>query len=675
MKKIVISLSLLAVSLQLSAQSQRRVLVEEFTQASCGPCAQQNPAYNALLQQNTSKVAVIKYQTSWPGVDPMNADNASEVQTRVNYYAVTGVPDVELDGTKRGVPYYVHQASIDSAYNVPSPFTINLTSHLSSDADSLYITAIIKATQAVSGTLKAHIVVVEDLISFDIAPNVVNGVKDFENVMKRMLPSSAGTTLPTSYAIGDSTITNIGWKIAKVYDVPQLSVVAFVQNNANKQVQQAEFNKPVVPYALTLKSTGKSVSFCAQSSANTFNANFTTSDPAGSTYRFKIDKSQLPSGWSASMVINSITYTDSADIAVTGSGSQSATVIINSGSTPNQKGIATLLVNDAGSSQEYKKMQSFTAYSDITTLFITRESTAIAPFTSALNAGGNSFVLMSSLLELSDLDSNGFNKSNIDHIILNEGQSYSGLLLLDEEIANLKHYLKTGGNLFICGNRIGLSAYGTGSGSDAEFQNFYSDYLGAAYSSIGTVNSNPVNPVAGEPVFGNLTPTSIINGSIYGEHMTANGANAVPILSYSSASDYCAMRNHSNTNNWKVVFVGVNYTDLVSLLFKNQFLDKSIEWFDGLVSGIDGEAVHQNGIGTIYPNPSNGNVYVSTNGLTADATLEIRNITGQVVFTSVISKSAGSVSIDMSTYPAGIYSCRFYNMNGNLSTQNIAVIK
>ena len=60
-------------------QTQRMVLTEEFTNASCGPCAGQNPAYNELLQANSSKIVAIKYQVNFPGVDPMNAQTQSEV--------------------------------------------------------------------------------------------------------------------------------------------------------------------------------------------------------------------------------------------------------------------------------------------------------------------------------------------------------------------------------------------------------------------------------------------------------------------------------------------------------------------------------------------------------------------------------------------------------------------
>ncbi len=80
-------------------QSTRMVLAEEFTQASCPPCATQNPTFNSLLDANSTKVVAIKYQTNWPGVDPMNVNTQSMVGPRVTYYSVTGVPWAAMDGT------------------------------------------------------------------------------------------------------------------------------------------------------------------------------------------------------------------------------------------------------------------------------------------------------------------------------------------------------------------------------------------------------------------------------------------------------------------------------------------------------------------------------------------------------------------------------------------------
>jgi len=98
MKKITTLLALACVTSFSFGQSQRLTLLEEFTQASCGPCASQNPALNTLLNANTTKAISIKYQTSWPGVDPMNAQTQTDVGPRVTYYTVSGVPNIRYDG-------------------------------------------------------------------------------------------------------------------------------------------------------------------------------------------------------------------------------------------------------------------------------------------------------------------------------------------------------------------------------------------------------------------------------------------------------------------------------------------------------------------------------------------------------------------------------------------------
>ena len=59
-------------SLKINAQNERILLFECFTNTGCGPCAQQNPALDALINANADRVAAIKYHMSWPSPnDPM----------------------------------------------------------------------------------------------------------------------------------------------------------------------------------------------------------------------------------------------------------------------------------------------------------------------------------------------------------------------------------------------------------------------------------------------------------------------------------------------------------------------------------------------------------------------------------------------------------------------------
>jgi hypothetical protein len=257
------------------AQSQRVVLIEEFTQASCGPCAAANPAFNALLAPNltSNKVVGIKYQTNWPGVDPMNTQTQTWVGPRVSYYGVNGVPNAVIDGVivpddcnaYAGYPGCLTQAEIDAQYNTPSSFTLGLTHTMSSDFDSVFITVNITASQAFTsnGALKLHVALLEREIIFTTPPGT-NGELDFYGVMRQMLPNASGTTLNGTWANGDNaTFTFAVAKPSYIYNVNELQVAAFIQSDGNKQVQQAAITTPIAlpndaqPMALAgLPSTG-----------------------------------------------------------------------------------------------------------------------------------------------------------------------------------------------------------------------------------------------------------------------------------------------------------------------------------------------------------------------------------------------------------------------------------
>jgi hypothetical protein len=250
MKKLFTLAVGLAFSNYIFGQAQRLVLIEEFTQASCGPCASQNPAFNALLEDNLSKLVAIKYHTVWPGVDEMNEHNPSDVDDRVNYYTIIGVPQGVIDGEDiandcgayLGAPACLDQAEIDDEYEVTSPMTLDLSHYLSQDGDSIYVTLTINALSDVSGTLKARIAVIEKVVTFDSPPGS-NGETVFPDVIKKMLPDAEGTSLP-DFTAGNSYELQASWKLANIYDMNQLAVVAFIQDDVNKEVLQTTISEP-----------------------------------------------------------------------------------------------------------------------------------------------------------------------------------------------------------------------------------------------------------------------------------------------------------------------------------------------------------------------------------------------------------------------------------------------
>jgi hypothetical protein len=241
MKKLLLSFS---VALAFGATAQNRmVLVESFSQASCGPCAAQNPALETLLSANTTKAISIKYQVNWPGFDPMNLHNPTEIASRVSYYNVSGVPDRIIDGTNTDAS----QAIIDTRHAGPAPVTMNISHTINPDY-TINVTVTITAPNVwnPSNTV-LQLAMVEKEITFATAPGS-NGETSFKNVMRKMYPNASGTPVVASNfstAGGTQTFTFNNIAVPSyIYKMNQVRFIAWVQDNTTKEVHQAGFTEP-----------------------------------------------------------------------------------------------------------------------------------------------------------------------------------------------------------------------------------------------------------------------------------------------------------------------------------------------------------------------------------------------------------------------------------------------
>lgn len=224
------------------AQTTRMILVEEFTNASCPPCAAYNPAFNAILNNNPNNVVAVKYQVNWPGADPMNAHNPTEVASMVSYYGVSGVPNAVLDGNVwQGNPASFTQTLINNRAPVSSPFAMTLNHSFNTDYSQITITGSITATQAFGTATNLRVAIIERDIYF-CSPAGSNGETHFEGVMKKMLPNQNGTAMPAAWIQGQVENFQFTWNLANVYDKTRLAVVAWVYNPTTKEVQQAAFS-------------------------------------------------------------------------------------------------------------------------------------------------------------------------------------------------------------------------------------------------------------------------------------------------------------------------------------------------------------------------------------------------------------------------------------------------
>ncbi|TVR82688.1 MAG: T9SS C-terminal target domain-containing protein [Saprospirales bacterium] len=225
------------ISAESTAQIQRMVIVEHFSNASCIPCAQQNPAFNNLLQPNLDRVIPVKFQTSWPGFDPYNQQNPVEVQSRVTHYGVTGVPAVFLDGLSLGIPNNVNQNSINTASAMETWVEMDIDVVWNEDNTVAEVTVLVNNldSNAITGNHRLQLLLLEAKNDWPFPPGSTNE-QSFSNVMRKMYPNADGTFIGDIAGNAELTFEFEVGIPDYIFDLSQMRFVAFVENPVSRRI-------------------------------------------------------------------------------------------------------------------------------------------------------------------------------------------------------------------------------------------------------------------------------------------------------------------------------------------------------------------------------------------------------------------------------------------------------
>lgn len=241
MKKITLVLAslLMLICLKVNAQNERVLLFECFTNTSCGPCAQQNPALDALINANGDRIAAIKYHMSWPGSnDPMYLHNTVDNDARRGVYSVSSVPHTVVDGIRfANVPASLNQNMVNNWLAIASPIELRLSYELDEATNTITVNVMGRVSSDIEGNCKLYVGVIEKEIHYNSAPGT-NGERDFYSVMKKLLPTASGTSIG-QLKEGDYFAYSFSWNWANVYNIDQLDAIAWVQNQNTREVYQA----------------------------------------------------------------------------------------------------------------------------------------------------------------------------------------------------------------------------------------------------------------------------------------------------------------------------------------------------------------------------------------------------------------------------------------------------
>lgn len=208
-------------------------LFEGFSSSTCPPCATWNSTFNPWAAANDANMNYIKYQVDWPSTgDPYYIAQAGD---RVNYYGVTGVPDMYANGASMTtLSTSALNAAVAQAAAENTPFNISCTPTYTGNVVSIPVT--INPYVTISG-LKVQVVVCEKITTGNVGSN---GETEWHHVMMQMLPTSAGAAVNfTDGAAYTNTLTK-DMSTTFVEEMSDLVVVVFIQDDASKQVLQSK---------------------------------------------------------------------------------------------------------------------------------------------------------------------------------------------------------------------------------------------------------------------------------------------------------------------------------------------------------------------------------------------------------------------------------------------------
>ncbi len=666
MKKFLLLGLLLCSLYSMAQQAKRHVLFEHFTQASCGPCADQNPAFQAFFEQNTTNAHHIAYHTAWPGDDPMNEDNPEEVDARVQYYGVGGVPAILVSGENETNPMAVDQSTVEGVSVGGSPIQMLVAE--TNDGSTLTTDVTIKTLANVpEGNWRLRVAVVEKMIEYASPPGT-NGERDFPNVFRKMQPNTAGEAF-TALSAGEETSITYETPIDDIWDATQIYAIAFIQNDDTGEVLNSaavtdwDVNYVVNTPAGIQTAPSTTVEFLGTATVNTpettiLQIDVTTDAPADWSSVLSFPNYDLPLT-SASLEFEGGATTDVGLKIITTetTGFATYTLRISQETDPSVYTEHTYYVNNGVTDLVVGNTNAFN------NLYVDGLAYSTTDGYGKVGKGGFLYANELGILE------------GINNIYLNIGWTFPSLT--DDIVAILSTFLDNGGNLLIAGQDVGWDTFTPDIGNGTPItMDFYTNYLQAGYIDDGSTVNSQLTPIQSEAIYGSLSPSTIIdayNGNMYPDELAVVGTTAFPILNYNGdAAKIAGVRSDNST--FKTVCLGIGIEMIADETIRNEFMKLTHDWFnEGITSGTYDEAVRQLMISQNYPNPANATTTISLNNIAENMTFALTDVTGKTVWQQAVTKGTDQITINTQNFAEGVYIYQLKNETGVLQSKKLMV--
>lgn len=660
-------------------QAKKYPLYEHFSQASCGPCAAQNPYFEAVYNANKSNMHHITYHTSWPGIDEMYDFNPTESDAMVSFYGVSGVPDMFEDGTDIGSPANVTQETLNAKLAETSPIRVLVTETTAGTTRNVHIEVQTVGTVP-TGSYKLKAAVAEHLVSY-ITPPGTNGETEFPDVFRESITGTSGVTF-TPAAIGSSVSFDYSYTLDPVYVAAEAYALAWVQNAGTKEVLNSGASGD--PTVEVVNTTAETFVQGSTGAAEPFAGSVINIGDANANIHIALTSNQ-PADWSATYNFDGDTYTTTADGSINALSTLPIDLNVQVGPTP-AIGEYTITVTFPDNPEISAQVLNYYVISGVTDLVVNNEVAFgdgspygtydwESLYTDGLDAAGVTTYAATSHFTMKKGFSTGA-LSEVKNIYYNVGWTFPGLVADAEKISELEDFLDNGGNLFISGQDIGweVDYYST---YYPEAVTFYEDYLHASFVADEATGATQLVATAGDEWYGAVATSDISKpyGTTYyyPDQIEVNGTDAYEVFNYNGTTKVGGIR--SETANYKTVYLGIGIEMIADDAIRNAIMNATYLYFKGEVNGIEYDNMVKGLLGNAYPNPAVDMTNIPLSNINQDYTIRVTDITGKTVYEATVKAGSTNYSLNTSSLNSGMYFYYLTDGSQTTETQKLNIIK
>lgn len=237
------------------ASVPRKPMLEEMTSTTCIFCDLSDSVVLAFEAEHGNSITVLKWYNDWrsrEGENPFfNAFPAGA--KRVNYYGVTGVPAIGMNGGNFINPYASRSLQIldsifEPSFTMTSPYMVTVVQTIIRDSLECSVTVTLVDDIVPDSSLRLGIVISERIIYFQEKTSGTDYASPFHtNVVRTAIPAftvSGAPDLVLPALVKNVTKTfSFHIHIDSIWNKSKLRTTAFIQNVSTREVLQSEFSQ------------------------------------------------------------------------------------------------------------------------------------------------------------------------------------------------------------------------------------------------------------------------------------------------------------------------------------------------------------------------------------------------------------------------------------------------